>query len=104
MSKRTVKLGDRGARVRRLQEALVEAGLSRLAVDGSFGRPTEAALRKFQVAVGLPSTGVLDTRTAASLAKLPPSEAPPLLYRNPANPHQRHLLPDDRPPGRRGGS
>jgi peptidoglycan hydrolase-like protein with peptidoglycan-binding domain len=34
-----------------------------LAIDGIFGRATEAAVRKFQSAVGLPSTGIVDRAT-----------------------------------------
>lgn len=62
--------GDRGPRVRDLQETLVRLGhLSSAAMatgPGIFGRQTENALKEFQRANGLGETGVYDgaTRTA----------------------------------------
>jgi hypothetical protein len=99
-----LKRGDRGAAVQELQEALRGAGAVELRVDADFGARTEAALRQLQHRVGLEPTGVLDGRTAQILRRRTPGERPPLLYRNPADPFHRHLLPDDGPPvGQRGG-
>jgi peptidoglycan hydrolase-like protein with peptidoglycan-binding domain len=88
-------------RVRKLQQALILAGMQRGRPDGTFGPRTREAVRKFQRTLGLPVTGVVDRMTEASLLASRPQEAPPVLNRNPANPYQRHLLPDDRPPLRR---
>lgn len=101
MSTPAAKLGDSGAVVRAVQDALDAANFSPGTVDGVFGPRTEAAVRRFQRAVGLGSSGLIDAVTAAHLQRRRPADAPPLLRRNPANPYQRHLLPDDRRPQRR---
>lgn len=61
-----LRQGDEGARVRRLQEALVTRGAT-LEVDGRFGQATEAALRGFQSGQGLQADGVAGPRTWAAL-------------------------------------
>ncbi|MET0622014.1 MAG: peptidoglycan-binding protein [Pyrinomonadaceae bacterium] len=63
--------GDRGARVRELQETLVRLGhLSAAAMatgPGIFGRRTENALKEFQRANGLGETGVYDGATQTAV-------------------------------------
>lgn len=104
MSTPVAKLGDSGVVVRGLQDALDAANFSPGTIDGVFGPRTEAAVRRFQRAIGAVSNGLIDAVTAAHLQRRRPADAPPLLRRNPANPYQRHLLPDDQPPRRRGRS
>lgn len=63
----TLRRGERGPRVRALQETLVRLGhLSPAALatgPGIFGRQTEAALREFQRANGLIANGLYDGAT-----------------------------------------
>lgn len=56
-----LRSGDKGAAVRRLQEALG------IAVDGSFGPETDRAVRSFQSFAGLPVDGVVGARTWEAL-------------------------------------
>ena len=74
------ELGDRtlflkmphfhGHDVAQLQRALGALGFSVGGVDGIFGAGTEAALRKFQVNMGLPSDGIAGAYTYAAIARL----------------------------------
>lgn len=64
--------GEAAARIRRetlqqMQAALIERGHLSGAADGTFGPQTEAALRSFQQAEGLPETGVADAATVVRL-------------------------------------
>jgi peptidoglycan hydrolase-like protein with peptidoglycan-binding domain len=62
------KVGDRGAGVAALQQALIRAGISvRGGADGVFGPATAEAVRAFQRAKGLSVTGLVDATTAAAL-------------------------------------
>lgn len=61
-----LRIGTRGPAVGRLQTALNRFGAD-LAVDGAFGRATEIAVEKFQVAHRLSSDGIVGTKTAAAL-------------------------------------
>lgn len=61
------KLGDRGPRVRELQERLTSAGFPCGPIDGHFGKLTERALAAFQVAHGLTGTGSTDASVWATL-------------------------------------
>jgi hypothetical protein len=65
----TLRLCDRGGRVRALQTALTEVGFSVGAdgVDGLFGPGTELAVRRFQCAYGLAVDGLAGPSTLASL-------------------------------------
>lgn len=56
-----LRSGDKGAAVRKLQQAL---GID---VDGSFGPATDRAVREFQARVGLPVDGIAGQRTWAAL-------------------------------------
>lgn len=53
--------------VRNVQQALNDKGFNAGPADGHWGPSTETALRQFQSAQGLPSTGVLDARTMNAL-------------------------------------
>ena len=59
--------------VRSLQRRLASAGTSPGPIDGRYGVLTEAAVRRFQRAHGLPVTGIAGPRTLALLAKPEPS-------------------------------
>jgi peptidoglycan hydrolase-like protein with peptidoglycan-binding domain len=72
--------GERGDRVKAVQQALVNSGLAlRGGVDGVFGAATSGAIMNFQKAKGLTVTGKIDDATAAALALVaaaPPAPAP----------------------------
>ena len=57
----TQSLGNRGADVRAIQAMLISLGYP-MTFDGVFGTVTSAAVKDFQVAAGLPATGVVDDR------------------------------------------
>lgn len=63
----TLRITDRGAAVRTLQERLRSAG-HELAADGIFGQGTLAAVRAFQGARGLTVDGIVGPATWAALA------------------------------------
>jgi peptidoglycan L-alanyl-D-glutamate endopeptidase CwlK len=75
-----LRLGDKGAPVKRLQTALRKAGFSPGKVDGDFGPATRAAVLSFQRSAGLLADGIAGPRTLAALklAKSPqlPSAIP----------------------------
>ncbi len=61
-------VGDRGDDVRRLQQALILAGVGVAGgVDGVFGSATSASVRRYQKALGLEASGELDSATSAAL-------------------------------------
>jgi hypothetical protein len=67
----TLKPGDSGTQVKRLQRALAQLGYSTGTVDGSYGPKTVAAVESFQQAEGLTKDGVVGPKTLAALrAKL----------------------------------
>jgi hypothetical protein len=59
-NERLLKSGDKGKAVRKLQQALVDAGFSlpRFGVDGDFGPETKAAVEAFQRASGLAGANI----------------------------------------------
>ena len=65
----TLKAGDSGDYVRKLQSALIGFGydLGSAGADGSFGHRTKLALERFQAARDLPATGVADPATIAAM-------------------------------------
>jgi peptidoglycan hydrolase-like protein with peptidoglycan-binding domain len=71
--------GERGARVKSLQQSLLKAGISFAGgADGVFGAATAGAILAFQRREGLPPTGKVDTATADRLGNAPaPAPAPP---------------------------
>lgn len=72
--------GERGDRVRSLQQALVDRGITvRGGVDGLFGSATSAAVMNFQRTQSLRVTGIVDVATAAALglnAAAVPADSP----------------------------
>lgn len=64
----SLAVGARGDAVKRMQQALINAGV-RVAggADGVFGPATQSAVRAYQRARGLQSTGAIDGATAAAL-------------------------------------
>jgi peptidoglycan hydrolase-like protein with peptidoglycan-binding domain len=63
-----VRRFDRGSSVAAVQRALISAGYGFFGgASGVFGRMTEAAVRRFQQAYGLPVTGIVDVNTAERL-------------------------------------
>jgi peptidoglycan hydrolase-like protein with peptidoglycan-binding domain len=64
-----LKVGARGDAVRRLQQTLIDAGVSvKGGADGVFGWNTQVALKQYQKAVGLAQSGEVDEPTASALA------------------------------------
>jgi len=65
-----LRRGSRGSMVTLLQNGLLRAGydLGDDGVDGLFGTKTQAAVRAFQAAQGLPQTGVVGVNTWTALA------------------------------------
>ncbi len=70
MPDRVLKLHDNGADVTEAQGLLNRAGAI-LDPDGSYGSGTEAVVREFQTANGLPVTGTIDADTWQKLRGLP---------------------------------
>ena len=62
VARRTLRRGDSGELVQRLQRTL--GGLT---IDGNFGSGTEAAVRRFQTAHGVVPDGIVGPKTWATL-------------------------------------
>ncbi len=60
--KPTLKLGDRGAEVTKLQSVLNELGYHCGAADGIFGGRTQTEMKVFQKAEGLTEDGIYDSQ------------------------------------------
>jgi peptidoglycan hydrolase-like protein with peptidoglycan-binding domain len=71
--------GERGDRVRALQQSLIDAGISFAGgADGVFGAATAGAIMEFQRREGLPATGKVDETTADRLGSVAaPAPEPP---------------------------
>lgn len=65
--KRTLRRGSQGEDVKELQSALNARGFDCGAVDGVFGKATEAAVKALQRACGLSADGVVGRQTWAAL-------------------------------------
>ena len=63
---KATRMGDRGSKVRLLQEHLHSAGYD-VRIDGEFGQQTQSVLRSFQRSMSLPDTGVLSEATRVAL-------------------------------------
>lgn len=63
----TVRQGDRGAAVTKLQELLTAASYEVGAVDGIFGGKTREAVRAFQSDMGLKVDGIVGRKTWAAI-------------------------------------
>jgi Putative peptidoglycan binding domain len=68
----TLRKGASGDVVVWAQEHLVTAG-AQIAIDGAFGPQTRAAVETFQLARGLPVTGVIDSATWTALLRYSPA-------------------------------
>ncbi|WP_461206195.1 M14 family zinc carboxypeptidase [Clostridium sp. DL1XJH146] len=66
---RTIKIGDRGTDVKKLQAVLNKIGLNAGSADGIFGRKTEMAIKRFQSFFGLEEDGVVGPQTWDKLLK-----------------------------------
>ena len=71
-----LRFGDRGDKVRYLQERLAAKGFVPGAIDGHFGRQTLRAVRQFQAANALRVDGVVGDRTWALLQAGAPTPLP----------------------------
>ncbi len=69
--KRTIQMGSAGAEVLALQKILIDRGYlpNHGVKTGTFGPQTREALKKFQAAAGLPTTGIAGPQTRAVLNK-----------------------------------
>ncbi len=68
---KALKLGSRGAKVRKLQAALIALGLAPEGAkpNGVYGESTAAAVRRLQARLGLKESGVYDEATHAALKR-----------------------------------
>ncbi|MEO8935532.1 MAG: peptidoglycan-binding domain-containing protein [Burkholderiaceae bacterium] len=68
-NERVLTTGSSGEAVRRIQQALMDAGfpLPKFGVDGKFGSETRAALRDFQAGAGIKIDGIVGPETMQSL-------------------------------------
>ncbi|MCI0665150.1 MAG: peptidoglycan-binding protein, partial [Acidobacteria bacterium] len=64
---RTLKQGDKGAEVKKLQERLLERGHNPGTPDGSFGPNTRSAVSAFQRSIGLVVDGIAGPATLRAL-------------------------------------
>jgi peptidoglycan hydrolase-like protein with peptidoglycan-binding domain len=62
-----IKFGSTGSAVIKLQERLRDLGFNPGAVDGVFGENTKAAVKAFQLSVGLPDDGIVGSNTRREL-------------------------------------
>ncbi|MGE7760099.1 L,D-transpeptidase family protein [Peribacillus sp. NPDC097895] len=62
-----LKKGSSGPKVSELQKRLTELGYSTKGIDGSFGKNTETAVKKFQRAKNLTADGVVGPQTKKAL-------------------------------------
>lgn len=75
----SLELGASGAAVKKLQQALADAGFAPGAIDGDFGAGTEAAVLAFQRSQGLLPDGVAGPRTQAALGMIKIGQLPSVL-------------------------
>lgn len=65
----TLKPGDTGVQVKRLQRALAQLGYSVGKVDGDYGTSTKTAVEQFQTASNLTADGLFGPATRTALIK-----------------------------------
>lgn len=65
-----LKRGDRGLKVRYVQEALITMGYAPGPADGIYGAMTSAAVALFQSENNLTATGTVDDKTARAITTL----------------------------------
>ncbi|MCE8425218.1 MAG: DUF4157 domain-containing protein [Candidatus Methanoperedens sp.] len=90
-NERTLRVGNRGEAVEKIQQALIDTGfpLPRFGADGDFGTETQTALQNFQRENGLVSDGVVGANTMGSLDTLvSPAPIPP-------GPQGQELTPEE---------
>jgi hypothetical protein len=63
----TLKPGDTGAQVKRLQRALLKLGYTVGTVDGDYGTATKTAVEQFQTASNLTADGLFGPATRAAM-------------------------------------
>lgn len=63
----TIRRGDKGDLVKRMQEALTKTGMATVAVDGDFGPKTETALKDWQRSRKIAVDGICGAQTWALL-------------------------------------
>lgn len=66
-TKPTLRKGNRGEEVRRLQQALIDQNYKPGAVDGAFGAATEVAVKAYQADHSLQPDGIVGAKTWAAL-------------------------------------
>ena len=69
-----LKKGDKGEKVREMQEKLLALGykLPRYGADGSYGNETKSAVEQFQRDWGIPVTGIMNEETYERLMSVKP--------------------------------
>ncbi|MFK8183170.1 MAG: peptidoglycan-binding protein [Phormidesmis sp.] len=67
LTKRDLRLGDRGADVRALQRYLSRNGLYPFVIDGTFGQETANSVATYQRIRELPATGIADESTLVDM-------------------------------------
>lgn len=67
IDQRTLRLGDVGEDVRRLQGSLNGLDYGPIAEDGNFGPETQAAVMRYQSNLGLPVDGIVGPDTWARI-------------------------------------
>lgn len=87
-SERFLRKGDKGSAVKKIQQALMDAGfpLPRFGADGDFGNETDKAVKNYQQARGLVADGIVGPVTIGRLdlefapvpvPPVPPAPVPP---------------------------
>ena len=81
-SERTIRQGDRGEDVRKMQEILMGLGynVGSTGADGIFGKNTKAAVVEFQKKNGLTADGICGPRTWGKLLEAEPAPEPDEKY------------------------